>query len=338
MKCKYFGHLIRRKNSLEKSLMLGTIDDKRRRGRQRMKWLDGVTEAVGMLGPPLNLTLDDVNDNSVTLTWDAPENVGPSGPDGYVVEHCKDGSEAVAVLNRYLAEVMGWMRANKLSLNPDKTEVLLVGGAGLQLRPYLDEHSLATVIHALVTSHLDYCNTLYVELPSKMVLMLQLVQNRAARLLTGTGHYSCITQVLYQLRQLPVEVRAQFKVLVLTYKALNGLGPGYLKERLFPYMPSHPLRSVGEALLQEPSLKEIKRTTTRSRPSLRWHPATDWVAANNKPFLSTRYVIRNLTSGDKLHFRVRTVKGDEMSDPAVLDQAVLIREILGMYRVFSITE
>ncbi|XP_044303421.1 myosin-binding protein H [Varanus komodoensis] len=101
----------------------------------------------GMLGPPLNLTLDDVNDNSVTLTWDAPENVGPSGPDGYVVEHCKDGT-------------------------------------------------------------------------------------------------------------------------------------------------------------------------------------TDWVAANNKPFLSTRYVIRNLTSGDKLHFRVRTVKGDEMSDPAVLDQAVLIREIL----------
>ncbi|KAF7236544.1 putative uncharacterized transposon-derived protein F52C9.6 [Varanus komodoensis] len=48
MKLKYFGHLMRRKDSLEKSLMLGTIDGKRRRGRQRMWWLDGVTEAVGM--------------------------------------------------------------------------------------------------------------------------------------------------------------------------------------------------------------------------------------------------------------------------------------------------
>lgn len=40
----------------------------------------------------MNLTVDDVNDNSVTLTWDAPEHVGPSGLDGYVVEYCKDGS------------------------------------------------------------------------------------------------------------------------------------------------------------------------------------------------------------------------------------------------------
>ncbi|KAF7235367.1 hypothetical protein EYD10_17803 [Varanus komodoensis] len=49
MKLKYFGHLMRRKDSLEKSLMLGTIDGKRRRGRRRMRWLDGVTEAVGIV-------------------------------------------------------------------------------------------------------------------------------------------------------------------------------------------------------------------------------------------------------------------------------------------------
>ncbi|KAF7240971.1 Voltage-dependent N-type calcium channel subunit alpha-1B [Varanus komodoensis] len=46
MKLKYFGHLMRRKDSLEKSLMLGAIDGKGRRGRQRMRWLDGVTVAV----------------------------------------------------------------------------------------------------------------------------------------------------------------------------------------------------------------------------------------------------------------------------------------------------
>ncbi|KAF7238042.1 NACHT domain- and WD repeat-containing protein 1 [Varanus komodoensis] len=48
MKLKYFDHLMRRKDSLEKSPMLGTIDGKRRRGWQRMRWLDGVTEAVGV--------------------------------------------------------------------------------------------------------------------------------------------------------------------------------------------------------------------------------------------------------------------------------------------------
>ncbi|KAF7251872.1 Estrogen receptor beta [Varanus komodoensis] len=48
MKLKYFGHRMRRKDSLEKSLILGTIDGKRRRGQQMLRWLDGVTEAVGV--------------------------------------------------------------------------------------------------------------------------------------------------------------------------------------------------------------------------------------------------------------------------------------------------
>ncbi|KAF7249944.1 Succinate--CoA ligase [GDP-forming] subunit beta, mitochondrial [Varanus komodoensis] len=190
--------------------------------------------------------------------------------------------EAVAVLNRCLAEVMGWMRANKLKLSPDKMEVLLVGRSGFgegelnpvlngvalplrdkvrslgvlldpelsleaqvtalrlihQLRPYLEYDCLASVTHALVTSRLDFCNALYVGLPLK------------------TLHW------------FPIEVRAQFKVLVMTYKALNGLGPGYLKECLHPYMPSHPLRSAGKALLWEPSVKEIRRRAiTRPIPS-----------------------------------------------------------------------
>ncbi|KAF7249222.1 Follistatin-related protein 4, partial [Varanus komodoensis] len=127
-----------------------------------------------------------------------------------------------------------------------------------QLCPYLENNCVATVTHILVTSRLDFCNVLYVGLPLKMVRILQLVQNRAARLLTGTGRCSHITPVLRQLHWLPIEVRAQFKVLVITYKALNGLGPGYLKERLSPYLPSRPLRSAAEALLWEPSVKDIR--------------------------------------------------------------------------------
>ena len=45
---QYFGHLMRRVDSLEKTLMLGGIGGKRRRGRQRMRWLDGITDSMDM--------------------------------------------------------------------------------------------------------------------------------------------------------------------------------------------------------------------------------------------------------------------------------------------------
>ena len=48
LKLQYFGHLMRRANSLEKTLMLGKIEDRRRRGRQGMKWLDIITDSMDM--------------------------------------------------------------------------------------------------------------------------------------------------------------------------------------------------------------------------------------------------------------------------------------------------
>ena len=48
LKVQYFGHLMRRADSLEKTLMLGKIEGRRRRGRQRMRWLDGITDSVDM--------------------------------------------------------------------------------------------------------------------------------------------------------------------------------------------------------------------------------------------------------------------------------------------------
>ena len=48
LKLHYFGHLMRRVDSLEKTLMLGTIGGRRRRGRQRMRWLDGITDSMDM--------------------------------------------------------------------------------------------------------------------------------------------------------------------------------------------------------------------------------------------------------------------------------------------------
>ena len=48
LKVQYFGHLMRRANSLEKTLMLGKIESRRRRGQQRMRWLDGITDSMNM--------------------------------------------------------------------------------------------------------------------------------------------------------------------------------------------------------------------------------------------------------------------------------------------------
>ena len=85
-----------------------------------------------------------------------------------------------------------------------------------------------TLIHAFMTSRLDYCNALLGGCSVRLINKLQLVQNAAARVLTRTRKYEHISPVLSALHWLPIKHRIHFKILLMTYKALNGLAPQYL--------------------------------------------------------------------------------------------------------------
>lgn len=121
------------------------------------------------------------------------------------------------------------------------------------------------VVHALVTSCLDYCNALYVGLPLKSARKLQLAQRSSARLQTGASYRERTTPLLQQLNWLPVCFRIQFKVLVMTFKALDGSGPGYLADCVSLYEPAWTLRSSGEAFLSIPYPSQAWLVGTRNQ-------------------------------------------------------------------------
>uniref|UniRef100_A0A8C7RA04 Reverse transcriptase domain-containing protein n=1 Tax=Oncorhynchus mykiss TaxID=8022 RepID=A0A8C7RA04_ONCMY len=85
---------------------------------------------------------------------------------------------------------------------------------------------------------------------------LQLVLNTAARILTRTKKNYHITPVLASLYWLPVKARADFKVLLLTYKALHGLAPTYPSDLVLPYIPTRTLRSQDAGLLIVPRISK----------------------------------------------------------------------------------
>ncbi len=125
-----------------------------------------------------------------------------------------------------------------------------------KLRPMLSTSNAEILINAFMSSRLDYCNALLGGCSARLINKLQLVQNAAARVLTRTRRYDHISPVLSTLHWLPIKHRIDFKIVLMTYKALNGLAPQYLSDLLSHYSPPRPLRSQNSGRLIIPRISK----------------------------------------------------------------------------------
>ncbi|XP_076578637.1 LOW QUALITY PROTEIN: uncharacterized protein LOC143315073 [Chaetodon auriga] len=124
-----------------------------------------------------------------------------------------------------------------------------------RIKGCLSKEDMEKLVHAFIFGRLDYCNGVFTGLNKKSIRPLQLIQNAAARVLTNTRKMDHITPVLRSLHWLSVSQRIDFKILLLVYKALNGLGLKYILDLLTPYEVSRPLRSSGTGLLCVPRMR-----------------------------------------------------------------------------------
>lgn len=122
-----------------------------------------------------------------------------------------------------------------------------------QIRDMVTQEAAEILVHAFVTSRLDYCNSLLYGLPATTISQLQRIQNWAARIVTRTRKFDHITPVLCSLHWLPVRQRITFKVAVLTYRAIHGQAPVYLQELVEIYRPARNLRSADSNTLSVPA-------------------------------------------------------------------------------------
>ena len=131
-----------------------------------------------------------------------------------------------------------------------------------KIAKFINKESRIKLVHGLVLSQLDYCNSLYYGLPNTVLHSFQMLLNSAARVIYQMPRFSRerITPKCIELHFLPIKARIEYKICILTYKALNFESPAYLADLLKPHeiISDMQLRNTGVGRLHEPFLSRSK--------------------------------------------------------------------------------
>jgi len=120
------------------------------------------------------------------------------------------------------------------------------------LKAFLTQEALITVVHAFVTSRIDYCNSLLYGISDYNINHHQRIQNSAARIVINARKYDNITPILQKLHRLPVRQRIHFQIVLITYKSIDDMPLEYLCELVSIRKSSPKLRPSSQILLQVP--------------------------------------------------------------------------------------
>ena len=135
-----------------------------------------------------------------------------------------------------------------------------------KIRKYLSIDATKSLVHALVTSGLDYCNSLLYGCKTSSIKRLPHTQNYSARTICKIAKYDHISPVLKQLYWLPLKAWIEHKLLTLTFKAVHGQAPSYLSELISRRPTLHPgLRSNHSLLLTVPKITSRADKSTADR-------------------------------------------------------------------------
>jgi len=140
-------------------------------------------------------------------------------------------ADHIAALSRSCFFYMRQLRSIKQSLTPD---------------------AMRTLIHAFVSSRLDYCNSILAGVSSQLLQKLQVIQNAAACLITGARRCDHMTPVMRDLYWLPIRQRITFKTAVLAYKCQHSMAPQYLQTYCQPMSARSGRRHLRSFAVQGP--------------------------------------------------------------------------------------
>ena len=124
-----------------------------------------------------------------------------------------------------------------------------------RIRKYLSQEVTETLVHAFITSRIDFCHSLLYGLPNSQLAKIQRVLNASAKLVCNAPRFCHITPIMRDLHWLPIRALINFKVLLLTFKALHSLAPQYLRSLISIKTSCYNLRGSNTLLLAMPSVK-----------------------------------------------------------------------------------